>query len=68
MPELSDDAKRQLIEGYLAQFAVDAFGHTLNREVAVSKGDTEAIAKADEALAEIAVATSTYQAQLDALP
>lgn len=68
MTALTDDQKRQLIEGYLAQFAVDSFGHELNREVAIVKGDTEAVARADAAIAEIATATATYQAQLDALP
>lgn len=68
MPNLSDDAKRQLLESHLARFAVDAYGHTLNREVAVAADDSEAVARADDALAQIAVATSVFQQQLDALP
>lgn len=67
-PTLSDDEKRALIEARLRAFAVDSFGHELNRQVAVATDDTDAIAVADTALQTIAVAAATYQQELDALP
>ena len=67
-PTLSDDEKRALIESRLRAFAVDSFGHELNKQVAIAADDPEAVAVADTALQTIAVAAATYQAELDALP
>ena len=61
---LSDDDKRALIESRLRSFAVDSFGHELNRQVAVAADDAEAVLAADTALGQIAVATATYQQEL----
>lgn len=67
MSELSDDQKKQLIQGYLQQFALDAYGHSMNRHVAVEQNNVSAVYKADLALYDIQVATITYQRELDIL-
>lgn len=67
MSHLSDDQKRQIIQGNLSQFAVEAYGHMLNRQVALAKNDLESVVAANVALETIAIATATYQVELDAL-
>ncbi len=64
---LSDDAKRALIEQRLQAFAIDSFGHEMNKQIAIDNDDTEAVTAADEAIATIAAATAAYQAELDVL-
>lgn len=64
----TDNEKRALLEGRLRGFAYDAYGHELNRQVAVAAGNTEAVQVAERALAEIAVATATYEQELASLP
>jgi len=67
MTDLTDDQKRQLIERYLFQFSLDAYGHTMNRLTAIEQNDEKAIYAADLALYNIQVATITYQRELDIL-
>lgn len=67
-PTLSDDEKRAVIEQRLKAFAVDTFGHELNRQVALATGDADAAATAAQAIATIAVCADTYQQELNALP
>lgn len=64
---LSDEAKRQLIEARLAAFAVDAYGHELNRQVAVENDDEEARLLSEEAIASIEAATLIYETELQGL-
>lgn len=64
---LSDDEKRSLLEGNLRSFALDSYGHELNRQVAVDAGDTEAVAVAEAAIATIDAASATYEVELQAL-
>jgi hypothetical protein len=64
----TDIDKRALLEGRLRGFAYDAYGHELNRQVALATGDTEAVQVADRALAAIAVAKVTYEQELASLP
>lgn len=65
---LSDHEKRQLLESNLRSFALDSYGHELNRQVAVSNGDNDAVTLAEQAIETIAIATATYQAELQTLP
>jgi hypothetical protein len=66
MSELSDAAKRQLIESRLAAFAIDSYGHELNR--AAAGDDVDAVVAATEAIAAIAATAATYEIELAALP
>ena len=65
MTTLTDEAKRQIIESRLATFAVDSFGHELNR--AAAGDDLQAVTVATEAIAAIAATTAAYEAELAAL-
>lgn len=66
-PTLTDNEKRILLEQRLKAFAIDAYGHELNRQVAVATDDIEAVTAADTALEQIAVATATYEQELAVL-
>ena len=46
---LTTDQKRSILEQRIAQFASEAYQHTLNKEVA--KDNAEAVLAADDALA-----------------
>jgi hypothetical protein len=59
---LTNDQKRSILEQRIAQFASEAYQHTLNKEVA--KDNAEAIASADEALAILDNAISVHQEEL----
>lgn len=59
---LTDDQKRSILEQRIAQFAAEAYQHTLNKEVA--KDNAEAVAAADEALAILDNAISVHQEEL----
>ena len=65
MTYLTDDQKRALIESRLQTFAVDSFGHELNR--AAAGDDVEAVTVATEAIAAIAATTAAYEAELATL-
>ena len=59
---LTNDQKRSILEQRIAQFASEAYQHTLNKEVA--KNSPEAVATADEALAILDNAISVHQEEL----
>ena len=59
---LTDDQKRSILEQRIAQFAAEAYQHTLNKEVA--KDNAEAVAAADEALAILDSAIAVHQDEL----
>lgn len=65
---MNDDQKRQLMEARLQQFAVEKFGHEMNRTVAVTADDTDGAAAADAAIATLDTVIAVYQAELEALP
>jgi len=59
---LSNDQKRSILEQRIAQFAAEAWQHTINKQVA---GDNaEAVAAADEALAILDNAIKVHQEEL----
>lgn len=60
----TDDEKRTILEGRLRGFAYDAYGHELNRQVAIATDNTEALQVAERALAEIAAAKAIYEQEL----
>ena len=59
---LSTEQKKSILEQRIAQFAAEAFQHTLNKEVA--KDNAEAVAAADEALAILDNAITVHQEEL----
>lgn len=62
-----DEAKRQLIESRLAAFAADAYGHELNRQVAIESDDEKARLLSEEAIEAIAMAATAYEKELNNL-
>ena len=59
---LTDDQKKAILEQRIAQFASEAYQHTLNKEIA--KDNAEAIAAADDALAILDNAITVHQDEL----
>ena len=59
---LTDEQKRSILEQRIAQFASEAYQHTLNKEVA--KDNVEAVAAADEALTILDNAITVHQDEL----
>ena len=59
---LTDEQKRSILEQRIAQFASEAFQHTLNKEIA--KDNAEAVQAADEALAILDNAIVVHQEEL----
>jgi hypothetical protein len=59
---LTNDQKRSILEQRIAQFASEAYQHTLNKEIA--KDNPEAVAAADEALAILDNAITVHQEEL----
>jgi hypothetical protein len=59
---LTTDQKRSIVEQRIAQFASEAYQHTLNKEVA--KDNPEAVAAANEALAILDNAITIHQEEL----
>ena len=59
---LTTDQKRSILEQRIAQFASEAYQHTLNKEVA--KDNAEAVVAADDALAILDNAITVHQEEL----
>ena len=59
---LTTDQKRSILEQRIAQFASEAYQHTLNKEVA--KDNAEAVQAADDALAILDNAITVHQEEL----
>jgi hypothetical protein len=59
---LSNDQKKSILEQRIAQFASEAYQHTLNKEV--SAGNPEAVQAADDALAILDNAITVHQEEL----
>ena len=59
---LTNEQKKSILEQRIAQFASEAFQHTLNKEVA--KDNAEAVQAADEALAILDNAITVHQEEL----
>ena len=59
---LTNDQKRSILEQRIAQFASEAYQHTLNKEVA--KDNAEAVLAADDALAILDNAITVHQEEL----
>lgn len=60
---LSPEQKQALLTERIQQFAAEAYQHQLNKQIAESIGDTEAITNADAALATLETAINIYQTE-----
>ena len=65
---LSTEQKRSIVEQRIAQFASEAYQHSLNKTTCESLNDEEGVANADKALTILEAAITTHQAELAALP
>jgi len=65
---LTDEQKRNILEQRIAQFASEAYQHTLNKTTCESLTDEEGVANADKALTILEAAIQTHQGELAALP
>ena len=60
---LSPEQKQALLTERIQQFAAEAYQHELNKQIAESIGDIEAITNADAALATLETAITVYQTE-----
>ena len=60
---LSPEQKQALLTERIQQFAAEAYQHQLNKQIAESIGDVDAVAAADAALATLETAIGVYQAE-----
>lgn len=65
---LTDEQKRSILEQRIAQFASEAYQHSLNKTTCESLNDDEGVANADKALTILEAAITTHQGELAALP
>ena len=60
---LSPEQKQALLTERIQQFAAEAYQHQLNKQIAETIGDSEAISNADAALATLETAIIVYQTE-----
>ena len=65
---LTAEQKRNVIEQRIAQFALEAYQHTLNKETCAALDDENGISLAEKSLATLEAAITTHQAELATLP
>lgn len=65
---LTAEQKRSILQQRIAQFAAEAYQHSLNKTTCESLEDNAGVENADKALAILEAAIATHQAELDALP
>lgn len=63
---LTDAAKRQILQSRIQSWALDAYGHQLNK--AAAGDDLDAIAAADDAIVVIGSTIAIYEAELALIP
>jgi len=64
---LTDDQKKKLLQDRLAQFAAEAYQHSINAQVADSLGNDEGVENATAALSILEAAIDTHEAELKGL-
>lgn len=64
---LSDEQKKKILEQRLEQFALEAYQHTINAEVAKSLGNEEGVENAENALQILEAAIDAHEAELKAI-
>ena len=65
---LTDEQKRSILEQRIAQFASEAYQHSLNETTCASLNDEEGVANAQKSLVILEAAITTHQGELAALP
>ena len=65
---LTVEQKRLLLEQRIQQFASEAYQHELNRQIAVSVDDEQAIEQSEQALVTLETAITVHEAELAGLP
>ena len=65
---LTAEQKKAILEQRIAQFAAEAYQHSLNKTTCESLEDNAGVENADKALVILEAAIATHQAELDALP
>lgn len=61
---ITDDQKKKILEDRLAQFAAEAYQHSINAQVAQSLGNDEGVENASNALAILEAAIDAHEAEL----
>lgn len=61
---LSVDQRKEILEGRILNFAVEAYQVSLNKQVAASTGDVSAVEQATHALATLESAIQVYKDEL----
>jgi hypothetical protein len=64
---ITNDQKKELIKSRLAQFATEAYQHSINAQVAQSLGNDEGVENAASALAILEAAIDAHEAELTTL-
>ena len=64
---LTPDQKRDLLTQRIQQFATEAYQHELNRQIAETVNDEQALLQAESALATLETAITVHEAELDGL-
>jgi hypothetical protein len=64
---LTDEQKASLVQQRIAQFAAEAYQHTLNKATAEKLGATDQVETAEKNLALLESAIEVHQAELDKL-
>ena len=64
---ITDDQKKKILEDRLAQFAAEAYQHSINAQVAQSLGNEEGVENASNALAILEAAIDAHEAELGSI-
>ena len=64
---LTTEQKRELLTQRLQQFAAEAYQHELNRQIATTISDENAVAQSEAALITLETAINVHQEALDGL-
>lgn len=64
---ITDDQKKKILEDRLAQFAAEAYQHSINAQVAQSLGNDEGVENASNALAILEAAIDAHEAELGSI-
>ena len=64
---ITDDQKKKILEDRLAQFAAEAYQHSINAQVAQSLGNDEGVENAANALAILEAAIDAHEAELGSI-
>jgi hypothetical protein len=65
---ISDEQKRQVIEGRIQQFAAEAYQHTLNKQTAENIKAKEQVEAAEKSIAILEAAIKVHLQELSKLP